>query len=330
MLTRLYFIGFIFLFFTFSCQKEINTSTPEKEADTTFVNNFSGYQLTMDTLTWEQQAINYIIDPQISEISGIVPSYANDSCFWVHEDSGSEGRLLLYNTKGKLKGHYTFHGLGPVDMEDIAIVPNFNGTTTAKIFVGDFGDNSKARTTHRIFVMDDVLIEDKDKEASNVSIIEYVYPTNEDGEPVKKDCEAFFVDPLSMSMYFFTKEYTVSYIYKLDYPYNENTTDTLEYIGMFSRTRDKITAADISGDGADIIIKTYGQVFYWKRELQESWSSMVAILVDSVLKTQPVLLPYQPEVQGEAICWGTNKRSYTTISEISNGIPASLNHYLIK
>ncbi len=321
--TMNYFKIILFLFglgvFSESCQK--NLELPEElESDPEyFENTFSTFNLSPDTFNWRPSPVKYPLSPQIDEISGIVPSYANKNCFWVHEDSGSDGQLLLFNSSGTLLGHYTFHGYGPIDMEDITTIPNYENTAVAKIIIGDFGDNNRVRTTHRLFLLDDIALENSDEEAGEVQVVEYVYPETEEGNPVKKDCEALMADPVSKSLYFFTKEFGVSSIYRMDYPYKTSGTDTLIYIGRFRNTGDKITAADISSDGTDIIVKTYGQIFYWERDLN--------LPVDSTLNTAPHLLPYQPEVQGEAICFSVDQNFYVTISEVSNGVNTGLHFY---
>ena len=68
-----------------------------------------------------------------------------------------------------------------------------------------------------------------------------------------------------------------------------------------------ITAGDISRDGSEIIVKSYGNIFYWKRKNGES--------VVNCLKETPKILPYKPEPQGEAIGFCHDGQSYYTISE---------------
>jgi len=65
--------------------------------------------------------------------------------------------------------------------------------------------------------------------------------------------------------------------------------------------------AAISKTGDEILIKSYTQIFYWKKSSGESMAHC--------LQQTPVRAAYQPEDKGEAICWATDGSGYFTTSE---------------
>lgn len=66
-------------------------------------------------------------------------------------------------------------------------------------------------------------------------------------------------------------------------------------------------AGDIAVDGSQILIKNYLAVFYWERRPGET--------IPEALSRNPVVLPYKPEPQGEAIAFDPTGKSYFTLSE---------------
>jgi hypothetical protein len=44
-----------------------------------------------------------ISDPQLQEISGIIPSTYHEGMFWLHNDSGDKAQIYLIDSLGKLR-----------------------------------------------------------------------------------------------------------------------------------------------------------------------------------------------------------------------------------
>ncbi|MCW3120953.1 MAG: hypothetical protein JWQ38_445, partial [Flavipsychrobacter sp.] len=77
-----------------------------------------------------------------------------------------------------------------------------------------------------------------------------------------------------------------------------------------------VTAADISKDGKQILLKTYENVYYWQRKSGEHvWETM---------QRNPKELHYEVQKQGEAIGFTADGKGYYTISE---GAFASMYYY---
>jgi hypothetical protein len=60
-------------------------------------------------------------------------------------------------------------------------------------------------------------------------------------------------------------------------------------------------------DGKELLLKNYGEIFYFSRTENESILEM--------LDDQPKSIDYIQEPQGEAICWTTDGQSFFTLSE---------------
>jgi hypothetical protein len=80
-----------------------------------------------------------------------------------------------------------------------------------------------------------------------------------------------------------------------------------------------IVGGDISENGTELLLKTYDNVYYWRIQSSQKLAQ--------ILEEQPVILPYEPEPQGEAICWSSDNSGYYTLSEERHGIAAYLYFY---
>ena len=115
------------------------------------------------------------------------------------------------------------------------------------------------------------------------------------------DAEAILVDNASKDIYIITKQDSPSRVYKLPYPQNTGATNTAVLAGSLSFTG--ATGAAISGDGTEILVRTYTSVYYWKRLGSQS--------VEDALASIPLLLETQFEPQGEAICFKNDSSVFT-------------------
>ena len=119
-----------------------------------------------------------------------------------------------------------------------------------------------------------------------------------------KNSEAVMIDPLTKDIFVVSKE-NVAVVYQAKYPQDLTKVNTLKKIAVLPFTL--VTAADISPDGKEILIKTYTQVFYWKKSGNES--------IAELLKKTPVSIPYLYETQGEAICFADDNSGFYTTTE---------------
>lgn len=306
-----------------ACNQNEPIKNSENITETTnhyFTNTFTVRDLMLDTTHWNAMPTGVAMSPIIEEASGIIPSVSNDSCYWTHNDSGGLARIFLYSGNGNQIGTLNFSGIGVKDLEDIALLKQPHGT--AKIFVGDIGDNHVSRSTIKFIEINDQKLTEATTEADSVKVIQVAYPKNANGISRKDNAEAFFVDPISKSIYLFTKNTAHTDVFKLSPPFHYSSIDTLQYIGSLIVLGQKMTAADIATDGTLFVVKSYDYIFCWNRD--------TTLSIDSVLQQKPFMLPYRGEVKGEGFCFGLDKKSYVTISEKDSGINPKFYFYNAK
>ena len=253
------------------------------------------------------------------EASGLVASRKNTEALWTHNDSGGDPKVYLISNRGETLGTYVLAGVKSRDWEDIAIGPGPEENETY-LYVGDIGDNNAQYPVKIIYrfiepeVGDSAVVDT----VRRVDTIRVVYP---DGP---RDAETLLVDPLTKDVYVISKRERRVNIYRSAFPQSTTQPDTLELLGQIPREQvgilEQLVGGDISTDGTEVLLKSYVQVFYWRRA-----NGRVA-LVD-LLQTEPQLLPYVPEPQGEAIGFAADGSGYYTLSEQQSGIEPRLYFY---
>jgi hypothetical protein len=283
--------------------------------------------LTSSNTPFEAGAVMATITNELFvEASGLAESLANPGYLWTHNDSGDEARLFLIDKTGNLKSEIKIANVPNRDWEDIAIGP---GPVAGKnyIYIGDIGDNASVFTYKYIYRIEEPTIDVskvKDTTIQYVDIIKFEYP---DG---LRDAESLMLDPLTKDLFVISKRELQCNVYRLPFPQSitESTKaelaiekivfeqtlkgdtikngDEILIKGYHPKYYYQLVAAAISSAGDEILIKSYSSVYYWKRRPNET-------VVDAI-KRSPVLLPYQPEPQGEAISF-MDSTGYFTINE---------------
>lgn len=254
-------------------------------------------------------------DP-IDEASGLVASRSNQQAFWTHNDSGGKSRLFLLGSEGQHLGVFKLKGVKARDWEDIAIGPGPKDGVNY-LYVGEIGDNKaqyKKKKIYRIPEPNVSGIQSPVKRSigkDEIETIRYEYP---DG---MRDAETLMIDPQTKDIYIVTKREDKVRVYVARYPQSTTEVNVLEKVGELNLH--KIVAGDISPDGNEILLKDYGNIYYWKKKGNES--------IEDLLKTAPQRLPYIPEPQGESIAWGLKGDGFYTLSEERHGVPAELYFY---
>ncbi len=247
---------------------------------------------------------------EMDEISGIAASGLNENLYYVHNDSGDSSRFFSILPNGELKSTIYFKGdptaqQGVIDCEDIAVGPGPKAGRSY-VYLGDIGDNFSDRNYLTVYRME----ESKDWETSgsyhtHAVPIHFKYP---DGP---KDAETLMIDPLEKLIYIVSKRSDSVTVYTSLLNFKPNDTVVLKKecklffdgIKLFKW----ITAGDISKDGQQVLLRSYVNVYYWKRINNEPiWKTMLR---------KPQLLPYTVEKQGEAIGFNNEGSGYYTTSE---------------
>jgi hypothetical protein len=276
---------------------------------------------------------------ELKEASGLSASVNNPNLLWAHNDGGNEARIFLLDKQAHIKATIRFANINQRDWEDIAVGP---GPEEGKnyIYVGDIGDNESKHNDKFIYRVEEPLVDWRttvDTTLKKIDCIKFQLP---DGS---RDAEALLVDPLTRDIYVFSKREVKVNLYKLAYP--QSTTEIIQaelvlpklefnqfearsvskmgeetlINGYHSTFYNQIVSCDISDDGLEILVKSYSSVYYWKRTKEES--------IIEVLQKTPILLPYFPEPQGEAIAFDVAGTGYYTVSEERGELPQRLFFY---
>ena len=249
----------------------------------------------------------------INEASGMVASRRTPGVLWVHNDSGDSARLFAVDQKGKLLGTYKLSGAGAYDYEDMAAGPGPK-PGVAYLYVGDIGDNGKVRSTVKVYRVEEPTVSAGSApvtvDLSGVATLTLKYPDT------AHDAETLLVDPKDGDLYIVVKDLLgVSPVYRSAAPHDEKDTRALTKVttltfgkGLLAGAKFTMTTAgDVSADGKRILIKTYLDVFLWRRATGTPlWKA---------LETKPCALPVANEPQGETVAFDAKTYRYYTLSE---------------
>ncbi|MBS1660711.1 MAG: hypothetical protein JST68_06630 [Bacteroidetes bacterium] len=264
-----------------------------------------------------------IADARLAELSGLAVSPANPGMVYVHNDSGDSSRFFALSPGGRTRATVYFNGdpavkpYGVVDCEDMALAKGQDGQFY--VFMGDIGDNDAVRKYIRIY-----RVKEPDLSKQDTVHPPTIYLASEsltlrypDGA---RDAETLMADPVDRLLYIVSKREDSVAVYStpLDFKAGDTVTLTRQTRLFFpgSGVAKWVTGGSIAHDGSQILLKTYSQVYYWKRGSATSvWKAM-----QSSFRS----LPYTPEPQGEAIGFTVDGKGYYTVSEGKN---PTLYHY---
>ncbi len=244
-----------------------------------------------------------ITDRRLREVSGIIFSKKNPDLLWVHNDGRSLSALFLIDRKGNTLAQFKSNILAH-DWEEIAIGTDNKGNSY--LYAGDIGDNFRSRSHIRIIKFKEPRFSPTESPDS-LKVLDTIFLKYPDGP---RDAEAMFIDPLSRQLYIISKREPNPHVYTASLSVNTDSI-VLEKKGELHIKGVEIlgwvTGAAISADGTQILVRTYGKVYYWTRGPGES--------VEQAMEREPFDLPHVKELQGEAICFTPESDAFYTVSE---------------
>jgi hypothetical protein len=233
-----------------------------------------------------------LADDALIEASGLVASTKDDDVFWVHNDSGDVPRLFCVEDDGRSCGTVNIAGAEAHDWEDIAAA---GGT----LFIGDIGDNTRARDTVDVYVVDEGEPPGRGQTVTwNVrERVVFRYPTG------PFDAEALLVHPRSRSVYVITKGSPAVVLRGNESGGRMKVVGALRLPGLLSLP----TGADISPDGEHVVVATYDPAFELTLRPGRPF--------DSIWRARPreVSLPLAP--QREAVAYARDGDAIVSTSE---------------
>lgn len=232
----------------------------------------------------------------IDEASGIADSRTINGHLWVEQDSGNPPELALLAYNGNLLKKIFVKGCENRDWEDMAVAkgPDANAYY---VYIADIGDNFLQYNNYYIYRFKEPTVS-----TDTITMFEKLTFKYPDGS---NNAEAIIVDNDLKDIYIITKSTVKTNVYKIPYP--QTTIGTMEARLITSLPFTTVVAAGISADGREIVIKTYAEIYYWKRNGTQT--------IEDIIKTSATLLKYKLEIQGEAFCFKNDNTGFYTLSE---------------
>lgn len=198
---------------------------------------------------------------ELNESSGVAQI---GPLIWTHNDSGDAPRLFAFSQDGSLRGQFMVRGAQAIDWEDMCA---FQRDGKRYLAVGDIGDNSARRKSVQVYVIEvpEVLLTEAEFTMDELTVqatFEISYPTG----PI--NCEALAYDPLSQSFLLATKELLLCRLYRVGaHPLSGTQQVKAELMGNLMLPL--VTGGDISPDGRQLVLSTYGPGCLLQRDFDE-------------------------------------------------------------
>lgn len=248
------------------------------------------------------QRVGAVTPDGADQLSGLAASLSSADTIWTHNDGDGVARLFALSIYGAGKGIANLPGVTAVDWEDIASGPC---GTSACIYVADTGDNLLARTTVRIYEVDEPA-DFRGIIDANYRAFDIAYP---DGP---HDVEALFVDPRDQATYVITKQEVAAVVFRM--PRVAGSVATAVPVATFLPPANdlRVTAADLRIDecGVRLVIRTYSSM--WELTAPTGTS------ISDLFSTTPVSVPVAIEPQGEAVAYLPSGHAYVTVTDGSD------------
>jgi len=260
-----------------------------------------------------------LLDPQLSEISGLAASTRHRDVLWLHNDGGN-GRLFAVSTGGRRLATFRLDGVTRTDWEDMAA---FELDGRRYLLVADTGDNGGLRRTLQLHVIEEPAKLRNARLTPAWSIV-FRWP---DGP---RDCEAVAVDAARGQILLVSKKRNPAELFALPLRPPGSGVLTATRVGTLfgmpepdpehlrqsprrARLDGHVTAAAVSPDGGTLAVMTYRYLLRYPRQPRERWVSAVS------RAPQVSLLPWLP--QAEALDFSADGKSLYATGEF---IPAPL------
>jgi len=251
------------------------------------------------------RALGNVVAPVV-ELSGLAASRTQPGVLYAHNDSGDPACFVaLSSATGAILQEFSVQGANNRDWEDLAVGPCASGSC---VFIGDIGDNNRVRSDYALYVVAEPTVVNGGPVATVMAErLPYQYPMG-----VKNNAEALLVDPSSGRPYVITKapgSFQVSTVYRFPLPLTPGTQATLEEVVTLpvpGPTDSQLTGADVSPCGDAVLLRMYNRLVLMRTDGGS---------LETAFTATPIAVPVAQEVQGEAVAFAADGRSYFTASE---------------
>ena len=248
------------------------------------------------------------VDIKLREASGLVASVANPGMLWTHNDSKNSSEIFLIDEKAEIRMTCRLK-VKNRDWEDITMGKGPDSSRNY-IYLGEIGDNLSSYDVKLIYLFEEPVA---DAEVKEIEVTDTLLIKLEDGN---RDTEALMIDPLTNDIIIVSKWETPVRHYRVSYPFSG---DTLIARKTAEIDMTEVTAGSISRDGKEVLLRSYNAIHYWRRADNTP--------LEQLIITEPMIIPYVPEFQGEAITWALTGNGFYTLSESRNDRRAHLIFY---
>ena len=237
---------------------------------------------------------------KIDEASGLARSQRYPDVFWVANDDGPSVLYAIDGT-GKDLGRITIKDASNRDWEDLA---SFTLDDTPYLVAADIGDNNGKRKDVRLYIIEEP--EAGDDKVKPEWRIEFTYPEG------PRDAESVAVDVDNERVLVLTKRDVPALLYALPLrPGTEKriaaerlgvidslpqpSRSDLEFASRANSWHWQPTGMDITDDGSQAVVLTYGGVYRYPRSPGQDWLE--------ALQQHPVVVSRSRNRQAEAIAF---------------------------
>lgn len=239
-------------------------------------------------------------DPELDEISDLVPSRANPGLLWALEDSGAGPVLWALDETGATIGSLTVDGVDAVDWEDLAIAPCEGDPARPCIWVGDVGDNGLSRADARVLAVEEPRVTGAFALHAPATEYPFRYP---DGAA---NVEGLAIGPDGLPLLVTKRVDATAELWRFP-SLDAGRTVTVEKVGdvVTGDPADEhpaeATSAELTADGSRLLVRTYG--FLWDFPVEGGRAG------------SGVALPAPEEPQGESAAWDEREGGVWLTSE---------------
>lgn len=239
----------------------------------------------------------------IDEASGLARSQRYPDVFWVINDDGPS-ELYAIDSKGRDLGRVKISDASNRDWEDIA---SFTLDGVGYLLIADIGDNEGKRKDVRLY-----FVEEPKPGKSKVDFawrFDFKYPEG------PRDAEAIAVDVENKQVLILTKRDIPALLYSVPLVPESKKRQTATRLGVVGSlpqpTRSDVqfatrtdvwhwqpTSMDISADGTQAVVLTYGGVYLYERGPDQSWLA--------ALQRQPTVVSRTNNRQAEAAAFNAS------------------------
>jgi len=266
--------------------------------------------------------VGEIRDRAISEASGIAVSRLNRNVLWINNDSGNRPYIYAVDPKGNVKANVHILGVKNIDWEDLAY---FEKNGKSYIVLADVGDNGQNRPLLYLSIIEEPDLTQY-KGIANLTVtpkwtISFTYP---DGA---HDVESVAVDSRHNKILLLSKRNEPQELFEL--PLHSGHNLKAKRLGVIPplpkpqelhfRILDLLgltqmpTGMDISPDGRQLAVMTYGDAFLFSSKGDGHWLN--------VLNQKPKEINLPELKQGEAIGFDySGKHLYITTEKLPSPI----------